>query len=279
MFLSDVSYLQGTRSGMRRFIVGLASFLAAASSTGVASAAPTLTVLHSFTGYPDGIEPLGRLAMDSSGALYGTTFGGGTTGGGFGTVFKLAPPAAGKTQWTKTILYAFTGKSDGSNPRGSVILDNSGALYGTTTYGGAGAGTVFKLIPPPAGKTQWTSTVLHSFGGGNDGQNPWAGLIMDNTGALYGTTNGGGSNPAIYGTVFKLTPRSAGHTQWTETVLHSFGATGDGSHPVAGMLMDGVVTLSKAEHENPAPHIFSSGRDCRAPHVYRRRAKIAVGSC
>src|ERR1700730_11995093 len=103
-----VFYLQGTRSGMRRFIVGLASFLAAASSTGVASAAPTLTVLHSFTGYPDGIEPLGRLAMDSSGALYGTTFGGGTTGGGFGTVFKLAPPAAGKTQWTKTILYAFT---------------------------------------------------------------------------------------------------------------------------------------------------------------------------
>jgi uncharacterized repeat protein (TIGR03803 family) len=179
--------------------------------------------------------------MDSSGALYGTTYAGGTSGGGWGTVFKLAPPAAGKTQWTKTLLYAFTGGADGSHPRGGVIVDSSGALYGTTADGGL-AGKVFKLMPPSAGKTRWTYTVLHSFGSGNDGNTPLARLIMDNTGALYGTTAYGGGY-SYYGTVFKLTPPLAGKTQWTETVLHRFAQTGDAHNPEAGLIFDSSGAL------------------------------------
>ncbi|MGH6834130.1 MAG: choice-of-anchor tandem repeat GloVer-containing protein [Methylocella sp.] len=244
MFLSDGSYLQGTRSGLMRFIVGSAAILAAAGSTGGASAAPALTVLHSFTGYPDGTAPIGKLAMDSSGALYGTTSGGGFSNGGYGTVFKLTPPAAGKTQWTKTMLFAFNGYSDGRSPLGGVILDKSGALYGTTRDGGAySLGTVFKLTPPAAGKTQWSYAVLHSFGSGNDGGNPWAGLIMDSNGALYGTTSNRGGY-LKYGTVFKLTPPAAGKTLWTESVLYSFSvSSSDGKGPQAGLLMDSSGAL------------------------------------
>ena len=233
MVYSDVSF---SRSGVKRFVIGSAAFLAAAGCAAGVSAAPTLTVLHSFTGYPDGIEPLGRLAMDSGGALYGTTYAGGMTGGGWGTVFMLTPPPVGKTQWTKTLLYAFTNGADGSHPRGGVIIDSKGALYGTTADGGL-AGKVFKLTPPPAGKTQWTYTVLHSFGSGNDGNTPLAGLIMDSTGALYGTTAYGGGY-SYYGTVFKLTPPDTEKMQWTETVLHRFAQTGDARNPEAGLTFD-----------------------------------------
>ena len=241
-------FRKNSRSGVKRFVMGFAAVLTA---TGLAcqepaAAAPTLTVLHSFTGYPDGIDPLGRLTMDSSGALYGTTYGGGTTGGGFGTVFKLTPPAAGKTQWTKTLLYAFTNGTDGAYPNGGLIIDNSGALYGTTNDGGGGGGPgkLFKLTPPPAGKTQWTYAVLHSFGSGNDGIHPIAGLIMDSSGAIYGTTAHGGGY-GYYGTVFKLTPPPAGNTQWTETVLHRFpsGSTSDGAGPYAGLVFDSKGAL------------------------------------
>jgi uncharacterized repeat protein (TIGR03803 family) len=243
MVYSDVSISQNSRSGVKRFVIGSAAFLAAAGLAPVApaAAAPTLTVLHSFTGYPDGIEPSGRLTMDSSGALYGATHAGGTLRGGFGTVFKLTPPAAGKTQWTKTLLYAFTAGADGSNPNGGLIVDSNGALYGTTADHGL-AGKVFKLTPPIAGKTQWTYTVLYSFGSGNDGNTPLAGLIMDSKGALYGTTAYGGGY-SYYGTVFKLTPPVAPKTQWTETVLHRFANTGDAHNPEAGLIFDSSGAL------------------------------------
>ncbi|MFY9629877.1 MAG: choice-of-anchor tandem repeat GloVer-containing protein, partial [Methylocystis sp.] len=119
-----------------------------------------------------------------------------------GTVFKLAPPCAGQPQWTETVLHSFQGSpSDGVYPLAGLNFDSSGALYGTTFYGGsAGAGTVFKLMPPAptvVGRQQWTETVLYSFKGGSDGADPWAGVIFDTHGALYGTTWG-------IGTVFKL---------------------------------------------------------------------------
>jgi uncharacterized protein YceK len=224
----------------------------------------TETVLYSFTGGSDGSNPR-AVIFDSKGALYGTTFNGGGTGScsgpngmvqpGCGTVFKLTPPATGHTQWTEIVLYSFTGGSDGGNPSG-VILDSKGALYGTTLNSGGGTGcsvafgqgcgTVFKLTPPAAGQTQWTLTVLHTFTGGSDGGNPFAGLIFDSKGALYGTTanngasDGSGCNNVPYGcgTVFKLTPPAAGHTQWTKTVLHSFTGGSDGSFPSAGLIFD-----------------------------------------
>ena len=129
---------------------------------------------------------------------------------GCGTVFKLTPPAKGQTAWTETVLYSFCSQpscSDGVNPYAGLIADKEGALYGTTLAAGVAqlGGTVFKLAPPAKGQTAWTETVLYRFSGGSDGADPFAGLIADKQGALYGTTIGGGSGCSSgCGTVFKL---------------------------------------------------------------------------
>ena len=114
----------------------------------------------------------------------------------------------------ETVLYSFKGKgaSDGAGPLAGLIADKEGALYGTTQNGGtgngdSGFGTVFKLTPPTKGQTAWTETVLYRFLGGSDRAIPFAGLIADKEGALYGTTQGLGS---VNGTVFKLTPPAKG---------------------------------------------------------------------
>jgi uncharacterized repeat protein (TIGR03803 family) len=121
-----------------------------------------------------------------------------------------------------TVLYSFTGGFDGADPHSGLIFDGGGALYGTTAFGGTlNAGTVFKLAPPAKGGTQWSRTLLHGFSSAPDGVQPYAGVIFDGSGALYGTTTFGG-NPA-FGTVYKLTPpATGGGTLWTETVLYSF---------------------------------------------------------
>jgi uncharacterized repeat protein (TIGR03803 family) len=133
------------------------------------------------------------------------------------------------------VLHSFNG-SDGSHPQAGLIFDAAGNLYGTTYGGGAsGYGTVFKLTPNADGS--WTESVLHSFNG-SDGSSPFAGLIFDAAGNLYGTTSlGGGSN---FGTVFKLTPNADG--SWAESVLHSFIGS-DGSYPLAGLIFDAAGNL------------------------------------
>jgi uncharacterized repeat protein (TIGR03803 family) len=209
----------------------------------------TGTVLYSFCLLPncsDGAGPMAGLIADNHGALYGTTAGGGAAG--LGTVFKLTPPAKGQTAWTGTVLYSFCSLSncgDGASPLAGLIADNHGALYGTTTGGGTGVGNngqgiVFKLTPPAKGQTAWTETVLYIFKGGSDGATPYAGLIADNHGALYGTTRLGGTGSD--GTVFKLTPPAKGQTAWTETVLHSFTGS-DGRNPFAGLIADNWAAL------------------------------------
>jgi len=196
----------------------------------------TETVLYSFQGGNDGAYPSGRLILDTFGALFGATSYGGSTGNGYGAVFKLTPPTIGQTQWTETVLYRFRGGNDGAFPQGGLIFDTQGALYGTT------ASTVFKLTPPLPSATQWTETVLHRFQGGGDGVEPLAGLIFDTQGALYGTTSYGGSvgcyNNIGCGTVFKLTPPTIGQTQWTETVLYNFQGGNDSQHPRGGLIFD-----------------------------------------
>ena len=139
------------------------------------------------------------------------------------------------------MLYSFQGRPDGVAPLAGLIADKQGALYGTTTGGGTvNNGTVFKLTPPAKGQTVWTETVLYGFKGGSDGGYSDAGLIADNSGTLYGTTNGGGiGNDA--GTVFKLTPPAKGQTTWTETVLYRFCSLPNGSDgvtPLAGLIAD-----------------------------------------
>jgi uncharacterized repeat protein (TIGR03803 family) len=137
----------------------------------------------------------------------------------------------------ETVLYNFTGGSDGSTALAPLISDSSGNLYGTTEYGGAYAnGTVFELTPQAGGS--WTETVLHSFGNGSDARNPWDGVIFDALGNLYGTTYSGGTYK--FGTVFELSPQAGGG--WTETVLHNFKA-GDGQQPTGSLIFDNAGNL------------------------------------
>ena len=200
----------------------------------------TETVLHNFTAGNDGAIPYAGLIADASGAVYGAAYYGGTYGAG--TVFKLTPTRNGN--WTFSVIYAFAaGTNDGSNPNAALISDAAGALYGTTVSGGGpyNNGTVFKLSPPSTPGGAWTETILYSFGGGNDGVNPYGGLIFDESGALYGTTYfGGGSYYA--GTVFKLTPPSTSGGAWTETILHTFSG-GDGAYPYPTLISDSSGAL------------------------------------
>jgi uncharacterized repeat protein (TIGR03803 family) len=174
------------------------------------------SVLHSFSG-SDGAHPYDGLISDSTGALYGTTVNGGNTSceSGCGTVFKLTPPSTVGGTWNESVLYSFaggSGGSDGGHPLAGLILDALGALYGTTPSGGTsticsgvyiGCGTVFKLTPSSTAGGAWTESVLYSFTGGSDGGMPYAGLISDASGALYGTAYAGGSTGD--GTVFEIT--------------------------------------------------------------------------
>jgi len=208
----------------------------------------TEAILHDFS-YSDGVDPSGTLIFDTSGNLYGTTIAGGSgtgTGcsvrvGGCGTVFELSPVAGGG--WTETVLYNFD-HTNGANPRGGLVFDAGGNLYGTTYVGGGSysstVGTVFELSPTAGGG--WTKTVLHNFRDNHvdkDGVEPNGDLIFDAAGNLYGTTVGGGSDG--FGTVFELSPQADG--SWKETVLYSFSAGGGGIQPNSGLVFDAVGNL------------------------------------
>jgi uncharacterized repeat protein (TIGR03803 family) len=207
----------------------------------------TESVIYNFLGGADGYGPTAGLVFDTSGALYGTTDNGGGTRclQGCGTVFKLTPPVAPATQWTESILYSFNSAGDGDTPIAGVIFDTSGALYGTTMEGGAaGGGTVFKLTPPVAPATQWTESILHNFGViPNDGLTPYAGVVSDTSGALFGVTNLGGV--AGYGVIYKLAAPNAAPSHLagarTESVLYSFTGGADGGSPDASLLFAGAL--------------------------------------
>jgi uncharacterized repeat protein (TIGR03803 family) len=147
-------------------------------------------------------------------------------------------PAEAQT-YTFTTLHDFDG-SDGATPEGNLISDSEGNLYGTTYFGGSsncssGCGTVFELVNSSG---SYTEKLLYSFRGGGDGQYPYAGLIKDSSGNLYGTTQGGGSLNA--GTVFELVNSSG---SYTENVLYSFTGGGDGGYPASGLIMDSSGNL------------------------------------
>jgi len=194
----------------------------------VAGAAGNYKVLHSFT-CADGRQPMGRLLLDGAGNLYGmTTYGGAL---GEGTVFELTPGQNGT--WTESVLYSFTGGTDGGAPTWSgLAFDATGNLYGTTVSGGLGYGVVFELAPNLDGT--WTESVLYSFSGGEDGAAPMTVPVFDQAGNLYGTTTAGGAYGG--GTAFMLTPGANG--AWTEYVLHSFAGGSDGLSPWAGLVFD-----------------------------------------
>jgi uncharacterized repeat protein (TIGR03803 family) len=207
---------------------------------GVGASAGTERALHLFGSPGDGAKPAAPLIVDASGALYGTTVGGGggACAGGCGTVYKLAPSGRG---YVESVLYAFRGGGDGAAPYGGLLADAGGALFGTTAAGGGegcggtGCGTVYKLTPT---KNGYVESVLYAFAGGVDGSAPRFGsLVADASGALYGTTESGGAGcrGAGCGTVFKLTPRRTGYV---ESVLYRFGGGGDGLAPLYGVIAD-----------------------------------------
>jgi uncharacterized repeat protein (TIGR03803 family) len=183
----------------------------------------TESILHTFQS-ADGQNPRAGLFIGKAGALFGTTWGGGV--GGNGLVFKLTPSGSG---YAESVLYSFRGKPDGSGPSGRVLAEANGVVYGTTTRGGLNDfGTAFKLTPSGS---FYVESVLHSFGFGNEGVNPYCHLIRDSSGALYGTTASLSSGSG-WGAVFKLTP--SGST-YTETVLHAFRTFPDGATPLVGL--------------------------------------------
>jgi uncharacterized repeat protein (TIGR03803 family) len=235
----------------------------------------TETTLYTFPGFgAHGANPTGGLLFDSNGNLYGTTSMGGL--GGDGVVFELKPPAPGHTQWTEQPLYNFPeGGADGAEPGARLVFDSRGNLYGTAEHAvfelsppAAGKtqwtetliqastvptrppildnsgnlyvaiedtdATITELSPPTAGHTTWTPTVLYSFTDAAHGTTPSA-VVFDTLGNLYGVTTAGGTSGN--GTVFRLSPPTAGHTAWTETVLHSFNGTA-GSAPQASLIFD-----------------------------------------
>jgi uncharacterized repeat protein (TIGR03803 family) len=206
----------------------------------LAGGAWTETVLYSFSGGGDGGYPYGALASDASGAVYGTTSMGGTSN--YGTVFQLTPPTVAGGTWTEAVLHSFS-FTDGAYPYTGLTSDASGALYGTTIDGGTlaggayGAGIVFQLRPPALAGGNWTETVLHVFteAGGDGGRPVYAGLALDASGAVYGTTDVATSGPGI---VYKLTPPAVAGGNWTETVLYSFTGGSDEGDPQAGVILD-----------------------------------------
>jgi len=178
-------------------------------------------IIYAFHGDTDGAYPQAGLIVDKDGNFYGITQLGGGNGG---TVFKLT--AGG----TETVLYAFRPRTRGRQPVGSLILDKRGNLYGTTSEGGRctisrrGCGTVFQLSPVGV------EALLYSFQGGSDGAQPFAGLIADDAGNLFGTTASG--DPYGGGTIFELAPNGS------ETVLHAFLGGSDGAFPFAELISD-----------------------------------------
>lgn len=225
---TETNHRKRTRRGTARAL-GVALNVAAVLASGVVAVTPahaqTLTVLYSFKGATDGENPVASLVRDVSGNLYGTT-GCNYCASAHGSVFKVDPHG------NETTLYSFSGGTDGGDPYGSLLLDGTGNLYGTTLGGGAyRGGTVFKL------DAKGKETVLYDFRGyPSDGAEPFAGLIRDSLGNFYGTTFDGGSSEG--GTVFKLDPSG------NETVLHTFaGFPADGEEPAAALVRDGAGNL------------------------------------
>jgi uncharacterized repeat protein (TIGR03803 family) len=215
----------------------------------------TKTNAHIFRG-TDGTTPQGNLIIDAAGNMFGATNSGGSStncfGGGCGVIFRLTPGPNGGGKFK--ILHTFTGGKDGSFPRGGLVLDAAGNLYGTarnggimTGCGGFGCGVVFKLSPTSQG--EWKNTVLFAFGGGKAGSNPNGNLVLDAAGNLYGTTpqgNGGSACGGLgCGTAFELSPTNT--NTWTPSILHTFTGGTDGGTPPPGLTLSAGTLYGTTE--------------------------------
>ena len=192
----------------------------------------TPRILHRFPAFQgDGWGGLDRPVLDQVGNLYGTTQNGGEgcgCCGGCGTAWELSPQPDGK--WKEHILHSFQGTWDGLTPKGDLLSDDSGNVYGTAYGGNSGYGVIFRLSR--GGNGHWKETVLYNLSGGANGENLTTGVVMDKSGSLYGTAGGGSSG---CGVIWRLSPDPKG--KWTYTVLHSFTCS-DGDGPSADLILD-----------------------------------------
>lgn len=144
------------------------------------------------------------------------------------------------TAQSEATLYRFHAESDGDNPLAGMVADSLGNLYGTASDYSTGGGTIFEMSPPAPGGS-WTYTILYNLNTATDGGIPWASLIRDASGNLYGTAAEGST--AGCGTVFELTPPSVSGAAWTFNLLYSFAGRTDGCFPQASLTMDSVGNL------------------------------------
>ncbi len=206
----------------------------------------TFNVIHSLD-YPQGSGPIGTLAIDGTGNLYGAAESGGDHGQG--TVFMLHPAHG---TWTLSVLHSFFAQEngDGSQPEAGPTVGPNGVVYGTTVAGGLGFGTVYTVSPPThvaaSVRQTWNEAPIYSFTGGADGSEPSVGsLLLDSQGNLYGVTPLGGSGEFGFagGVLYELS--RSGET-WNESVLYNFCSEVDcldGYTPYAGPISDAAGNL------------------------------------
>ena len=231
------------------------------------------STLYQFTSGSGGSIPVGTPYIASDGTIYGTTDGGGNLdcrdlfGDGCGTVFRLRPQptfcAALSCPWINTVLYTFTGGSDGSDPYTGVVLDRAGNVYGTTYAGGAShSGVVYKISPTGSG---WSYSTIHGFAGGTDGANPTSTPVFDSSGNLYGTTAyGGGCGGTGCGTVFQLIPSGTG---WSENILYNF--SGSYGTPLGGLVLDAQANIyGSASTPNTVFELSNMSDEWTATSIY-----------
>ena len=198
----------------------------------------TERVLHNFRGDADGIDPQ-AVIFDTHGNLFGATVYGGNRNQG--TLFEMSPDGSGG--YTEKVIHNFGHGEDGQNPSAGLIMDSAGNFYGVTYGGGShGLGTAYEVSP--SGDGDYPVKVLHNFGEASDGAYPYADLLFDTHGNLYGTTSGGGTvrcSGGGCGTLFEMSPNGDGG--YTERVLHNFGDGQDGTSPSANLIFDAAGNL------------------------------------
>jgi uncharacterized repeat protein (TIGR03803 family) len=193
--------------------------------------------------YLDGHGPMGNADFGPDGHVYSTTQLGGMHGAG--SIFNLVPRLSlcktAECFWTENVIHDFQYAPDGAYPAGgSLIWDQQGTLYGTTSGGGNfGWGTVYEIAKS---QNSWNETPIHSFSDGYDGANPQSGVVFDNNGNLFGTANTAGGMCRYKGgcgTIFELTPNGGG---WEISILYTFSGNNDGAFP-GGVIFDSAGSL------------------------------------
>jgi len=231
------------------------------------------TILHTFTGSPDGEQPAAGLVMDKAGNLYGTTEYGGDSsvlncgGAGCGTVFTLQRSGSG---WVYSVIHTFE-FSDGASPQSELVMNSQGNLYGTAFIGGdincpwvqrsaVGAtsgpecGTVFELTLSGG---VWQENTIYTFHASYEGAGPM-GLVVDDAGNLYGITTFGGFDTSLCGecgNFFKLTPSAGG---WTLSQLYDFVGAGDGQQPFTNLVRDQAGNIYAVTQNGGPPNCGDS---------------------